>query len=206
MNRDDDAATWPYTDPQKYRITPLTPQAPETPQVCSRIRDLGSAMLSKMDTIEIHEARVGRPKGTPKTGGRQRGTANLVTREVRATLRDLAEVNANHVQGWLDRVAENDPAEATRLWLALLRFVTPTLQAAAIADLSPPKSASDVQKQLYQFTDDELTQILNNGPSRAARPQQGVAKKNDLATRLAAPSATNHPASPDGPAIDEILL
>jgi hypothetical protein len=61
------------------------------------------------------------------------------------------------VQGWLDRVAESDPAEATRLWLALLRFVTPTLQAAAIADLTKPKS---VQEQLIAMTNAELLAVI----------------------------------------------
>jgi hypothetical protein len=92
-----------------------------------------------------------RPK-RPKAGGRQRGTPNRVTTDIRRALRDLAEGNANLVQGWLDRVAENDPAEALRLWLALLRFVTPTLQAAAIADVTP-KSMSH---RLAAMSDDEL--------------------------------------------------
>ncbi len=128
-------------------------------------------MISKMETIEIHAARVGRPKGTRKTGGRQKGTANLVTREVRATLRDLAEGNGHSVQGWLDRVAENDPAEAMRLWLALLRFVTPTLQAAAIADITPPKRASD---QLCKFTDRELLEMIVDSPDAVALLRQGI--------------------------------
>jgi hypothetical protein len=128
-------------------------------------------MISKMETIEIHESRVGRPKGTRKTGGRQKGTANLVTREVRATLRDLAENNAHSVQGWLDRVAENDPAEALRLWLALLRFVTPTLQAAAIADVTSPKRASE---QLAQFSDRELLEMVIDSPEAVALVRQGV--------------------------------
>jgi hypothetical protein len=61
-------------------------------------------------------------------------------------------------------VAETDPAEAARLWLALLRFVTPTLQAAAIADLTPPKSTRDVQMRLTQMTDEELMQMTSNSP------------------------------------------
>ena len=45
-------------------------------------------------------------------------------------------------------------------WLALLRFVTPTLQAAAIADITP-KSTSH---RLAQLSDDELLAILHNAP------------------------------------------
>lgn len=110
----------------------------------------------------------------PKTGGRQRGTPNRVTADIRQALRQLAEGNADLVQGWLDRVAETDPAEAVRLWLALLRFVTPTLQAAAIADLTKPKSK---QARLNALTDEELMAAITSDPevmaaiSRKAPPQ-----------------------------------
>jgi hypothetical protein len=52
----------------------------------------------------------------------------------------LEKIAALHL---IDGVAEKDPAEALKLSLALLRFVTPTLQAAAIADITPPKHPRD---------------------------------------------------------------
>lgn len=103
-------------------------------------------------------------KASPGGPGRPKGALNKITRDIRAVIRDLAEDNAHRVQEWFDRVAETDPAEATRLWLALLRFVTPTLQAAAIADLTPPRSTRDFRLQLAQLTDEELTQIVTNSP------------------------------------------
>lgn len=147
-------------------------------------------MISKMETIEIHATRAGRPKGTRKTGGRQKGTANLVTREIRATLRDLAEGNAPSVQGWLDRVAEDDPAEALRLWLALLRFVTPTLQAAAIADITSPKRASD---QLAQFSDRELMEMIVDSPEAVAFVKKGMTDEGRTTRRIAAPETAKAP-------------
>jgi hypothetical protein len=56
------------------------------------------------------------------------------------------------VQSWLDSLAEKDAAEALRLWLALLRYVTPTLQAAAIADLTPRSTT----ERLASMTNGEL--------------------------------------------------
>ena len=97
---------------------------------------------------ELYRGGPGRPKGAP----------NKITRDIRTALRDLAEGNAHRVQIWLDRVAENDPAEALRLWLALLRFVTPTLQAAAIADVTP-KSMSH---RLAAMSDEELMLALKD--------------------------------------------
>jgi hypothetical protein len=98
----------------------------------------------------------------PKTGGRQKGTPNRVTLDIRQALRDLADGYAPSVQGWLERVAESDPAEATRLWLALLRFVTPTLAAATIADMTP-KSA---KQRVLDMTDEELWRAITNSPEQ----------------------------------------
>lgn len=140
-------------------------------------------MISKMETIEIHEGRVGRPKGTRKTGGRQKGTANHVTRDIRATLRDLAEGNAVRVQAWLDAVAAKDPGEALKIWLALLRFVTPTLQAAAIADVTP-KSMSH---RLAAMSDEELLEAIVHSPEAAALARQGVKTRDESVRRIAAP-------------------
>jgi hypothetical protein len=60
------------------------------------------------------------------------------------------------VQAWLDSVAEKDAAEALRLWLALLRYVTPTLQAAAIADLTPRSTT----ERLASMTNGELMRVI----------------------------------------------
>jgi len=107
------------------------------------------------------------------------------------------------VQSWLDSVAETDPAEALRLWLALLRYVTPTLQAAAIADLTPPKSARDVQVRLAQMTDEELMEVIVQSPEAATLVKQGVKTKAELVRRLAAPAPVVLPKP--NPEDDELL-
>lgn len=50
---------------------------------------------------------VGRPKGTPKTGGRKKGTQNAVTK----TLREAIEASFDKVGGaeYLARMAEEQP-------------------------------------------------------------------------------------------------
>lgn len=50
---------------------------------------------------------VGRPKGTPKTGGRKKGTPNAVTK----TLREAIEASFDKVGGaeYLARMAEEQP-------------------------------------------------------------------------------------------------
>jgi len=146
-------------------------------------------MISKMETIEIHPARVGRPQGTRKTGGRQKGTANLVTRDIRATLRDLAEGNAVRVQAWFDAVAAKDPGEALKIWLALLRFVTPTLQAAAISDVTP----KSISHRLAAMSDGELLEAIAQSPKRSAPIKQGVTMRDELSHRTTAPETVPPP-------------
>ena len=103
--------------------------------------------------------------GPRKLRGRPPGAPNKITRDIRAALRELAEGNAERVQSWLDSVAETDPAEALRLWLALLRYVTPTLQAAAIADLTLAKSTKD---RLLHMTDADDIAIFQHALPRHA--------------------------------------
>lgn len=117
-----------------------------------------------------------------KSRGRPPGSPNKITRDIRAALRDLVEGNADRVQSWLDAVAERDPAEALRLWLGLLRYVTPTLQAAAIADLTPSKTAS---QQLASMSEEELLECIVHSPEAARLMAQGVTSKDELLLSLA---------------------
>jgi hypothetical protein len=76
-----------------------------------------------------------RPKGLPKTGGRQPGSANKVTREFRETVRKLLEDNSDNVSRWLTLVAEGDgtdsgkpdPAKALDLMAKLAEYAAPKL-------------------------------------------------------------------------------
>jgi hypothetical protein len=119
---------------------------------------------------------------TAKRRGRPPGAPNLITRNIREALRALAEGNADRVQSWLDSVAEKDPAEALRLWLGLLRYVTPTLQAAAIADVTPAKP---VREQLAAMSEEELLECIVRSPEAAELVAQGVSSKDELLLHLA---------------------
>lgn len=77
----------------------------------------------------------GRPKGLPKTGGRQKGVSNKVSAEFRETVRQLLEDNADNVRRWLAEVAEGDGSENTKpdpgkaldLLVKLAEFAAPKL-------------------------------------------------------------------------------
>lgn len=68
-----------------------------------------------------------RPKGLPKTGGRQPGTPNKVTREFRETVARLLEDNAENVAEWLSRVAAADPDKALQRLAQLAEYAAPKL-------------------------------------------------------------------------------
>lgn len=140
--------------------------------------------------------------GGRKPRGRPLGAPNKITRDIRAALRDLAEGNADRVQSWLDSVAEKDPAEALRLWLGLLRYVTPTLQAAAIADVTPSKP---VRQQLAAMSEEELLECIVHSPEAAELVKQGVQTKDELLRRLAEPVAVTVPTLNVDSSMDELL-
>jgi hypothetical protein len=49
-----------------------------------------------------------------KTGGRQKGTPNKVTNDVRAAFAKLLESNVGQMQAWLTAVAEGEKEQATK--------------------------------------------------------------------------------------------
>lgn len=58
-------------------------------------------------------------------GGRPKGRANNITREVRQLLKEFSRNNFSKIQELFDQVAEDDPAKALDLWLRCVAFVTP---------------------------------------------------------------------------------
>jgi len=54
-----------------------------------------------------------------KTGGRQPGSSNKVTIELKTAWKDFTDQNFPKLQGWLDSVAKEDPAEAFKLYLSM---------------------------------------------------------------------------------------
>lgn len=76
-----------------------------------------------------------------KTGGRQKGTPNKVTREFRETVQKLLDDNRDNVGRWLTLVAEGDgtengqpdPAKALDLLAKLAEYGAPKLARTVVA-------------------------------------------------------------------------
>ncbi|MFT4197506.1 MAG: hypothetical protein QM601_06280 [Pseudoxanthomonas sp.] len=67
-----------------------------------------------------------------RRGGRQPGTPNRVTSDIREALKQLLEQAAPKMAGWLERVAAEDPAKALDLALKAAEYAVPKLSRASI--------------------------------------------------------------------------
>jgi hypothetical protein len=68
-----------------------------------------------------------KPKGSPKTGGRQPGSPNKATKEAREAIALFVNDNAHRLQDWLDRVAIDDPEKAFSLFQSVIEYHVPKL-------------------------------------------------------------------------------
>lgn len=84
--------------------------------------------MSKPDGAEAKsKVATGRKPGTPKTGGRKKGTPNKITQDFRETVRKLLEDNTENVSIWLEQVAQDNPAKALDLLTGLAEYAAPKL-------------------------------------------------------------------------------
>lgn len=62
-----------------------------------------------------------------KTGGRQKGSINKITSDVRQAFANLLESNSQNLSGWLKRVARKDPGRALDIVARLAEYHVPKL-------------------------------------------------------------------------------
>lgn len=62
-----------------------------------------------------------------KTGGREMGTPNKITKDIKEAYQHLIEANIENLDTWLNEVAENDPAKAMDIMIRLSEYVVPKL-------------------------------------------------------------------------------
>lgn len=68
-----------------------------------------------------------RPKGTPKTGGRQKGSPNKITATIKTAMSEFMEANWHQMQQCFDELT--DPKDKLTLLLKIAEFVIPKQRA-----------------------------------------------------------------------------
>lgn len=68
-----------------------------------------------------------RPKGSPKLGGRQKGTVNKTTATAREAIAAFVDGNVERLNGWLDQIAEKDPDAAFKAFMSVVEYNIPKL-------------------------------------------------------------------------------
>jgi len=80
--------------------------------------------------IETSRKKGGKPKGSPKTGGREMGTPNKATGIARIAFANFVDNNSDKLQQWLDEIATNDkhgPKVAFDCFMQVAEFHVPKL-------------------------------------------------------------------------------
>ncbi len=77
-------------------------------------------------------------KDGTKSGGRQKGTSNKLTRELRDTLKDFTIGSADEAIAAFHRIG--DPEKKFALWLKALEFNVPKLTSIELKDEIPVKT------------------------------------------------------------------
>ena len=72
---------------------------------------------------------MGRAKGTPKTGGRVKGTPNKATKEVREWIYELLSSERTHFEKCLKKL---EPEDFVKAYMSLMVYVAPKMQAVSV--------------------------------------------------------------------------
>lgn len=86
-----------------------------------------------------------------KLSGNRTGKQNKVTKALRENFKEFAEGNFDKCQEWLDRVADDDPAEAMRLYLAFTERILGKVTTSAVDITSQGKQ---IQAPILQLIGD----------------------------------------------------
>ena len=101
---------------------------------------------------KVENPRKGKPKGSPKTGGRQAGTPNKATGVARLAFANFVDNNADRLQTWLDDIATNDkhgPKVAFDCLMQVAEFHVPKLaRTEVVGDATAPIT------HIYKWQDD----------------------------------------------------
>lgn len=102
----------------------------------------------------------------PNAGkGRPKGSVNKATADVRAAVALLARRNIGKLEGWLKRVAKDDPGTAAKILLGAIEYHIPKL---ARTEVTGPDGGA-IKITGRDMTDEELLKIALQSAARKKR-------------------------------------
>lgn len=94
---------------------------------------------------------MGKKKGSAKTGGRTAGTPNKVTKRTKDIIVDAISSRADKFEDAMDAIFKEDKALFAALYIKLLPYVTPRLNAVDISDTTKrDKGLEDTLKEMAE--------------------------------------------------------
>jgi hypothetical protein len=97
-----------------------------------------------------------RQKGSPKYGGRAKGTPNVTTKEAREIINSILFAELDNIAAVLSKLRENDPARYLELFAKLLVYSLPRRTDVTSDDEAIPRTFI-----VTAMNQDEATQIDN---------------------------------------------
>lgn len=90
----------------------------------------------------------GKKPGTPKSGGRKKGTPNKVTKDIRSRIAEFIEGN---FETYCDKMSELDGRDYVRAYNDMCQYVLPKLQSVAVdAVVEKAKTIEDKLQELSE--------------------------------------------------------
>jgi hypothetical protein len=79
-----------------------------------------------------------------KTGGRQKGSENKISKDTKEAFKQLVESNLDNMTNWVSTIAETDPNKAMQLMLQMAEYFIPKL--ARVDNLQLPENTTPLTK------------------------------------------------------------
>ncbi len=95
-------------------------------------------------------------KSSTSGQGRPKGATNKATADARAAIALFVNNNADRLEGWLDQVAQENPAEAFKLFQSVIEYHVPKL------------ARTEVEATVQHSYEDALLNIMNENGSSSA--------------------------------------
>ncbi len=114
---------------------------------------------------------VGRPKGLPKTGGRQKGVLNKITRDIKA----LAAEHSEDALNTLAQIAKSGESESARVAAA-----NSLLDRAYGKPRQEIEHSGNIGRRAEELSEDDLIRIASGGGAGVAATESGAARPDPL--------------------------